>query len=114
MIEDDFELLEPPGGERVRLRFEGRFDGQPITWLATVITLASLHAESGRAESRLRNFMLIGEETPEGREITVGLAVERIDRPTLRKTVMMVRQYKRLRLGRTEFGEERVYIDPGF
>lgn len=109
MHNDDFELLDPPGGQRVRLRFDGRFEGEGVTWEATVVTLAQLHTESGEAQSRLRNFLQIGEMGAQGRKITIGLGVAAIDRPALRKTVMMVRQYKRLRPGRHEYGEEQLY-----
>jgi hypothetical protein len=34
----------------------------------------------------------------------VGLHVERIDPPTVRKAMIMIRRYKRLRRGRHEYG----------
>ena len=41
---------------------------------------------------------------PGGLPIRIGLGVQRIDRPTVIKAIIMVRNYKRLRVGRHEFG----------
>ena len=40
------------------------------------------------------------------RSITIGLNVAAIDPPVLLKTTIMIRKYKRLRVGRHEFGEQ--------
>ncbi len=39
-------------------------------------------------------------------DIEIGLPVERIDVPTINKTVVMIRQYKKLSLGRHDFGAQ--------
>lgn len=102
-IAREAELLEPAGGASLRLRFNGPFEGRQVTWDATFITLASWQAKF--APNRpLRNFIDIGEETAHGVRLTVGLDVPYIDIPTVRKAMLMVRQYKRLARGRHEFG----------
>jgi hypothetical protein len=92
----DVQLLDAPGGTSLRLRFQGPFEGRTVTWLAT------LHALTGRGNSS--NYIEIGEDLPGGIPIAVGLQVPRIDRPTARKAVIMIRRYKRLRRGRHEYG----------
>lgn len=96
MADDDFDLLDPPGTVRVRLRFDGRFQGRSVRWDATLETL--------QASAQPRNYIEIGEEGPAGRRLHVGLDVPLIDLPTVRKTVVMIRNYKRLQPGRHEFG----------
>jgi hypothetical protein len=91
----DVELLDAPGGTSLRLRFQGPFEGRTVTWLAT------LHALAGRGGG---NYLEIGEDLPGGSPIAVGLQVPRIDLPTVRKAVIMIRRYKRLRRGRHDYG----------
>jgi hypothetical protein len=97
-IAEEAQLLDKPGGTQLRLRFRGPFEGNEVTWNARLITLDTwqkMHPDT----SIRQNFIDIGEKTAEGIAITVGLQVECIDLPTVRKTMMMVRQYKRLRPG---------------
>lgn len=92
----DFELLEQSDdGGWVRLRFSGPFEGVQARWDATFRTA------QGDDES---NAIEIGEEGRRGRALTVTLALPRFDLPAIRKTIIMIRQYKRLRRGRHEFG----------
>lgn len=102
-IAREAELLEPAGGSRLRLRFCGNFEGRPVTWDATFTTLASWQADHA-PDLPLRNFIDVGSETAHGLALIVGLDVPCIDIPTIRKAMMMVRQYKRLARGRHEFG----------
>ncbi len=99
----DAELLDAVGGDHLRLRFSGNFEGKPVIWDATFITLASRQAEYAPGVP-VRNFIDIGGETIHGVALTVGLDVPCIDLPTVRKAMLMVRQYKRLARGRHEFG----------
>jgi hypothetical protein len=100
-IVSEAELLGPVGGTSLHLRFDGPFEGRTVTWDATFTTLAAC---SG-APAPLRNFIDIGDESGRGLTLTVGLNVPRIDLPTVRKTMMMIRQYKRLSRGRHEYGQ---------
>jgi hypothetical protein len=116
----DYKLLGPLEPERVRMRFTGRFQGRPVVWDATLATLGQVYRERLAADGlppgtamELRPFIHIA-AAPQGDApcpIHIGLAVERLDRPTLLKTVIMIRQYKRLAVGRHEFGEPRAFPD---
>lgn len=88
-------LLDPPGKRQLKLRFTGPFEGELVTWDATLIALAP---------GNQRNFIEVGEAGAQGIALTVGLNVSSIDVPTIRKTMMMIRQYKRLQRGRHEYG----------
>jgi hypothetical protein len=92
----DFELLkQDAGGSWVRLRFRGPFEGRDILWDALFRT---------RKHGAGRNAIEIGSEGADGRSLTVTLALPCFDLPAIRKTIIMIRQYKRLRQGRIEFG----------
>jgi hypothetical protein len=106
----DYEVLGPLGAARVRVRFLGTFVGTEVVWDATVVALQQCHrdrppASLSQRAGQLRQFIEIGDQTPVGVRLTVGLAVRTIDEPTVRKTIVMIRNYKRLRRGRHEFGE---------
>ncbi len=97
------ELLEPPGSTSLRLLFSGPFQGEIVIWDATFISLATRQAGEKPDDLR-RNFIDIGDHTAHGIALTVGLNVACFDLPTIRKAMLMVRQYKRLARGRYEFG----------
>lgn len=102
-IAEQAQLLDPPGGDRLRLRFNGPFEGDEVTWDATFFTLhhwRRVHPQ----ETTQQNFIDIGEEGGNGIALVVVLNVPQIDLPTVRKTMMMVRQYKRLSRGRHYYG----------
>lgn len=92
----EFQSLTAPGGNEVRLRFQGPFAGSQVTWNAHFMT----RQHSGES----RNSITIGDETDNGRPLRVILDVPAFDLITIHKTIIMVRQYKRLRPGRHEFG----------
>lgn len=85
------------GGASARLRFIGRFQGEDVVWDAELIALS---ARPGNAAQ----FLDIGAPAPRGIPIRVGLGVPCIDRPTVMKAIIMVRNYKRLHPGWHEFG----------
>lgn len=95
-MNDDFEILDPLNGPAVRVRFLGRFEGAPVRWDAVITTLSHAGVE--------RSFIEIGELGPEGRKLHVALPVPSVTKPTVRKAVVMVRNYKRLARGRLSFG----------
>lgn len=91
--------MEPSDGQCARVEFEGWFEQQPVRWNATIVTLAR--------DGASRPYIEIGpgEPGPEGEmEVRVGLGLHAIDSATILKTIIMLRQYKRLRRGRMEFG----------
>ncbi|AGA31854.1 hypothetical protein TVNIR_0141 [Thioalkalivibrio nitratireducens DSM 14787] len=97
---DEAELLDAPGGPSLRLRFCGPFEGREITWQATLVAQAAV----GRPPER--RFIQIGPDAADGTvPIQVGLPVERIDTSTVRKAMIMIRRYRRLRRGRYEYGD---------
>jgi len=102
-ILSEADLLDEPGGKTLRLRFEGPFEGRQVTWLATLHALGESQP-TDLARQPAANYIEIGAAGPDAVPITVGLPVERIDPPTVRKAMIMIRRYKRLRRGRHEYG----------
>jgi hypothetical protein len=92
-VREPYELLSATTDE-ARLRFIGPFEGAQVVWEARVRRV-------GAGESR---HIAVGARNADAVALEIGLDVAAVDEPTLRKTVVMVRQWKRLRAGRHEFG----------
>lgn len=104
-----YQLLAPLTATQARFSFAGRFQNQEIVWDATLLTLTQYHAEQPAAASVERSaFMEIGDTKEQGRSIRVALDIMQVDEPAILRTIIMIRQYKRLHAGRHEFGEARV------
>jgi hypothetical protein len=86
-----------------------RFQNQEIVWDATLVTLAHYYAEQPEpAQPEVRRaFLEIGGLTAHGRAIRVALDIPVIDEAVILRTIIMIRNYKRLHPGRHEFGEPR-------
>lgn len=93
----DYHCDTPLDAPTARVRFIGRFEQQDVVWDAELIALAVPGGENAQ-------FIDIGTPGERGVPIKIGLHVARIDQPTLLKTIIMVRNYKRLRTGKHEFG----------
>ncbi len=97
------ELLDPPGGGKLRLRFSGPFEGREVRWNATLFTPAAW-AETHGETLPPKNIIEIGDKGEQGIQLNICLKVTAIDLPTIRKAVMMIRQYKRLQRGLHQYG----------
>jgi hypothetical protein len=107
-----YNLIAPPDTGEAHFTFSGRFQNQEIVWDATLITLAHFHAQQPQSiQATVRSaFLEIGDETEYGRALRVALDIPRIDEPAILRTIIMVRNYKRLHPGRHEFGEPRMFL----
>jgi hypothetical protein len=108
-----FEVLESLGGPSARVRFTGQFCNRQVLWDARVMTLEAVlqqALESGEPPPTApRQFIDIGADQANGRLIHIGLHVPAIDEPTIWKTITMIRNYKRLGLGRREWGQAPLF-----
>ncbi len=105
----DYRHAEPPASDYAHIRFTGMFQGNEVIWDAVIVTLAREYRErypAGQqvtAEISLPQFIEVGAMTDGMRKLKVGLNVPRIDTATLRKTIIMIRNFKRLHAGRHEY-----------
>ncbi|KPJ95044.1 MAG: hypothetical protein AMJ53_03695 [Gammaproteobacteria bacterium SG8_11] len=105
-----FLALSPLPALKAHVQFIGKLNEQEVLWDATIQTLASYLAENPQAIPSkktldVRSFMQV--EPPENGVslLKVVLAVPLIDEPTIKKTIIMIRCYKRLKVGYHEFGK---------
>ena len=102
-ILDEVRLLSRPDRNSLRLRFSGRFEEANIQWDASFYT-PEAWSEAFDVPPPERNIIEVGSSGESGVCLNLCLQVKSIDRPTIRKAVTMIRQYKRLQQGRHEYG----------
>lgn len=95
----EYRMTGPLTETQADFEFIGRFAGQPLVWQTRLLALG-MH--NGGEADRMQ-FIEIGSGEGERRELTVGLNLARIDPPAILKTIIMIRNYKRLREGRHEW-----------
>lgn len=101
-----FTYTAPAQENCAQIRFTGSFEGRPVIWDATIMTLGHRHA-TGSGDERAHpdsQFIEIDEGDGDIRKIRIGLQLKCIDEQAILKTIIMIRKYKRLRTGRHEFG----------
>lgn len=91
--------------ECVHCRFLGVFEQKTVIWDAQLATLAYYFRARPPGVTGLRPFIEVDAAGSHGQELRIGLNVAIIDDATIRKTMIMIRQYKLLRRGRHEYGE---------
>jgi len=102
----DFIYSREPSDDCVGIRFIGTFRGSELIWDTIIMTLAYYNAQLKPDNSPVqhRQIIDIARSGSHLRRIDIGLDVEAIDTATLLKTIVMVRKYRRLRIGRHQFG----------
>lgn len=100
-----YELLSPLNEPACRFRFIGPFEGKQVIWDAHLQTLAYYVRKQSLQDQGVKQFIEVGDSGEQGKTIDIALNLPIIDRPALLKTIIMIRQYKRLANGRHEFGE---------
>jgi hypothetical protein len=105
----DFVCLTPLPATLANISFLGPFQGQVVLWNMTLATLSHWQqhgSDTPISGSEFFNspFIEIAEVAEAVFQLRVGLELGHIDEPVIRKTIIMIRNYKRLAIGRIEFG----------
>lgn len=88
--------------DRVRLVFAGRFNGKPVVWNACIETIEA-YARHHPVDEDPQQFIDIRREN-DAYWIHIGLNLQQIDQAVIERSMIMVRNYKRLCEGRHEYG----------
>jgi hypothetical protein len=100
--------LTPLPSSYVRVEFDGIFQHQNIVWDLSLYTLQRYYQNNalpGGHSHRVRQCMVIDHPITQNLPITVALALSIIDDPVVQKTVLMIRNYKNLRVGTHTWGD---------
>ena len=98
-----------PDPQHARFRFSGPFDKRDVVWHCELYTLEAFARERlpQPPPPSLQQRLII--TVRDGRHaVTVALRLPKIDRAAVYKTIIMLRNYKRLREGEHCYGPARV------
>lgn len=107
---EEFKIIHRESEQSVRLTFNGVFGGREVVWDARIKTLSTCYLQQTAAMTgnkqvqKLRQFIDIKFCNGEY-QVNIGLNLTQIDEPAIKRTIIMMRKYKRLHLGRHEYGE---------
>lgn len=88
--------------DKIYFKFIGTFAESPVVWNACVQTMEAYSQHHEVAEDPMQ-FIEI-EVKNDVHLVNIGLNIAKIDKATLERTILMIRNYKRLHHGRHEFG----------
>lgn len=98
----EFKALTPLDKNQVQVQFRGVFKGEAVIWDATI---SCLKAASGT--NRNKQSITIAHQKGIHYKIDIELDVEIITEATIFKSMLMIHNYKRINIGRHEFGPTR-------
>ena len=103
----DYLLLSPLPASTAQVQFIGRFKGLEVVWDMQLSTLECYEQERGLLQTnlQLRGLLQITPSAAQIYALEVALRVAIIDVPTIRKTIHMLRNYRKLRLGLHTWGD---------
>lgn len=112
----EYTALSPLGSQTAHIRFAGRFHDRDVMWDTHLITLEECYRQAVSAGRMTENqpvtlvqFIEIEKKSPDEMLLKIGIDVPVIDAPTVFKSMIMIHNYKRLRLGRHEYGPSRQF-----
>jgi len=106
----DYELIERTSDSCVLIKFAGGFNGQQIIWHAKIRTLGDYFENSVRRdllsqqEVKIKQFIEVNKKAY-GYKVDIILNLKIIDEASIMRAIIMIRKYKRLHIGRHEYGE---------
>lgn len=98
--------------ETAVFEFEGMFEGRRVNWQCQLSTLSYIASQGGQPQQR--QFIEIHPPADNDSapipvlRISIGLDLPQIDQSAIDKTIIMIRNYRRLRIGRHEFGDQLI------
>jgi predicted Rossmann-fold nucleotide-binding protein len=94
-----FRLISDRDPDHIELEFPGTYQGRDVIWHARVIRLPRPEPP----QTECQQYIDITDNNGVTVPIQIGLCVAELDTPALRKTVIMVQNFKRLQPGRHRF-----------
>ena len=87
---------------KVYLKVEGIFDGETVVWNMCIRTIENYAIDHNVADDPVQFIDIKRKDN--AYFVEIGLNVNDIDRAVIESAIIMIKNYKRLRIGRHEFG----------
>ncbi len=109
VLGSDYLVTNRDGDQACEIKFIGTFNDSPVVWHASIQTLKHYVDQLREANKepgvvKLQQFLEI-EPIKEFFRIDIGLNLAKIDEAAIKRAIIMIRKYKRLHIGRHEYGE---------
>ncbi len=95
-------ILNELPANKVQVQFEGKMQGENVVWNACFQTIEA-YAKTHAVAEDPKQFIKIEIEN-KVYKIQVALNLKQFDQAAVERTIIMVRKYKRLQLGKHEYG----------
>ena len=110
---ESFLVLTKVPGLKVQLQFTGMLEHKEVLWDAEFQTLASYHneflaslSEKERAKE-VYSFIDVKEPVKQAAKLHLVMAIPLFDEPAIKKAIIMIRCYKKLKPGKHVFGKNK-------
>ncbi len=86
------------------IKFSGPFQGETVIWDTHFFTLKGYMAQENIKNTKLKQFIDIQTAKSGIMKLTIALNIKEINKPSIQKMIIMIKQYKNLSPGRHEYG----------
>jgi len=104
MSNTEFIIEERVNDNEVRFLFEGLFCQQKVTWHAQLYTCNNYRKKFENNQKSRQFIEITPSDIKNHFDIAICLNLQRITRSEIIKTIIMIKQYKNLAIGKHEFG----------
>ena len=100
-----YSLIKQFNPQHAHIKFKGPFQGQTVNWDTQLFTLQEYANQENKKSGTIRQFIDIQPSDENTLKLVVALNVAVINKPTIEKAMIMIKQFKKLAFGRHEYGE---------
>ena len=101
-----YTLIHQFNTQHAHVKFTGSFKGEIVTWDTDFYTLEGFLEEENINDTNLKQFIDIRPLPLQSgvMKLTVVLNINKVNEPSIQKMMIMIKHYKKLSLGRHEYG----------
>lgn len=99
-----YTLIHQFNTQHAHIKFTGSFKGEIVTWDTDFYTLEGFLEEENIKDTNLKQFIDIKPLQSGVMKLTIVLKINKVNEPSIQKMMIMIKQYKKLSLGRHEYG----------
>ncbi len=99
-----YTLIQQFNAQFAHVKFNGFFQGEAVTWDTHFFTLQGYVVQENIKDTKLKQFIDIQAAESGIMKLTIALNIKEINKPSIQKMIIMIKQYKNLSPGRHEYG----------
>jgi len=99
-----YTLIQQHNTQLAHIKFSGPFQGETVIWDTHFFTLKGYMMQESIKDTQLKQFIDIQPAESGIMRLTIALNIKEINKPSIQKMMIMIKQYKNLSPGRLEYG----------